>query len=389
MTRYNEIVDILHNASNMAYVIGNGINNHYFSEFILNWKDLLSKLWKDNCGENIEIPQGITYTEFFDLIELNSFYNKTFDLERKTLLTLRDLPNQLRREYKNLLSLRIDKLSNENYSEFIKNDTFFMDDSREFCKSIREDADELSAIDCVNYLINTISDRTKLNLYRNKIKKDVVDRYKCIEKELNNSEYSLLLESIKRSGCPILTTNFDILMSRSLNLKMYKMGDNFTDYYPWNVYFSENEYSNPNENFAIWHINGIINYHRSIKLGLSDYMGCVERARRMLQGKDLIEYFNGKNQNNWSGYNTWMHIIFNKNLFIFGLSLDENEVFLRWLLIQRAKYSKMYNKDLKGWYIDYNISKGKRFFLEQINFIVIELNDVKEFDLLYKAISER
>ena len=30
MARYNEIVDILHNASNIAYVIGNGINNHYF-----------------------------------------------------------------------------------------------------------------------------------------------------------------------------------------------------------------------------------------------------------------------------------------------------------------------------------------------------------------------
>ena len=76
-------------------------------------------------------------------------------------------------------------------------------------------------------------------------------------------------------------------------------------------------------------------------------MGCVERARKMIQSNGFNELFDGKNQYNWIGGNTWLHVIFNKDLFIFGLSLEENEVFLRWLLIQRAKYSQMYNIRLK------------------------------------------
>ena len=75
----------------------------------------------------------------------------------------------------------------------------------------------------------------------------------------------------------------------------------------------------------------------------------------------------------------------NKDLFIFGLALEENEVFLRWLLIQRAKYSQMYDKRLKGWYIDNNISPGKKFFLEQLGFEVIEIRD---FNNLYQCFTE-
>ena len=48
---------------------------------------------------------------------------------------------------------------------------------------------------------------------------------------------------------------------------------------------------------------------------------------------------------------------------------------MRWLLIQRAKYSQMYNIRLRGWYIGDNISPGKKFFLEQLGFDVIEISD--------------
>ena len=64
------------------------------------------------------------------------------------------------------------------------------------------------------------------------------------------------------------------------------------------------------------------------------------------------------------------------------LTLDENEVFLRWLLIQRTKYSRMYDRQLKGWYINKNIPKGKRFFLEQLGFEVV---DIQGCDNLYNA----
>ena len=127
----------------------------------------------------------------------------------------------------------------------------------------------------------------------------------------------------------------------------------------------------------------MVEYPRSIKLGISDYMGNVERVRKTLLSHDFNDFFNGIDQTNWSGYYTWLHIIFSKNLFIFGLKLDKDEVFLRWLLIQRAKYSQLYNKGLKGWFVDYNISKATRFFLEHIGFEVI---NIKKYDTLYNAL---
>jgi hypothetical protein len=164
-------------------------------------------------------------------------------------------------------------------------------------------------------------------------------------------------------------------------------GTKFSDFYPWNCYYSNKEQKSPTSGFGIWHINGMIKYHRSIALGLADYMGCVSKARKMLQGRSIFDCdkIDKKNQDYWNGENTWLRIFFNKSLFIFGLGLEENEVFLRWLLIQRAKYFSSYGIPHKGWYvyskgidrmskrID-NMSQGKKLFLESVGFEVIEIN---------------
>lgn len=90
----------------------------------------------------------------------------------------------------------------------------------------------------------------------------------------------------------------------------------------------------------------------------------------------------------WSGNNTWLDIIFNKSLFIFGLKLEENETFLRWLLIERMKYYKRFpERKKKGWYINKlnteNSKQGKNFFLENVGFEVIELD---EYSDIYETI---
>lgn len=93
----------------------------------------------------------------------------------------------------------------------------------------------------------------------------------------------------------------------------------------------------------------MVGYRRSIRLSLSEYMGLSARVRSFLHKEESIDDFNFKNQNNWKGYNTWLHIIFNSSLCIFGLALDENETFLRWLLIERAKYfRRSQNAEKKG-----------------------------------------
>ena len=81
-------------------------------------------------------------------------------------------------------------------------------------------------------------------------------------------------------------------------------------------------------------------------------MGNVTHARKFIHGKSSLFAFDGKNTRNWSGADSWLHIFFNKSLFIVGLGLEESETFLRWLLIERAKYfRKFHNKKHKGWFI--------------------------------------
>lgn len=200
---------------------------------------------------------------------------------------------------------------------------------------------------------------------------------------------NVIVDKIRSMEAPLLTTNFDQLMADTLDLSLNKLPvSRFTDFYPWACYFSNEVLQNPLDGFGIWHINGMANYHRSIKLGLSHYMSNVSRAKEFLQG-DL--YKHDINDHRGSNFiNSWLNIIFHKSLFIVGLSLDENEVFLRWLLIERAKYFHRYfDRKQKGWYIlkkgENSISDGKKFFLESVGFEIIELDD---YESIYEKIWE-
>ena len=277
----------------------------------------------------------------------------------------------------------IEKLKNYHYDKFGKSYDNLIKTSRKWCEDNFENASNWSDEMCIRQITSVISNSKKIKILKDTVKHSIVNKFP----QKNNYNLLECANFIKELNAPILTTNFDTYISDSLQIskRIFKPNDNlykFNSIYPWNVYFAENDIDNSLDEFAVWHINGMTDYHKSIKLGLSDYMGSVERARKMIQGNSLNEYFNGKNQEYWIGYNTWLHILFNKNLFIFGLTLDENEVFLRWLLIQRAKYSRMYNTQLKGWYINKKIPNGKRFFLEQLG---LEVIDIKNYDDLYNA----
>lgn len=290
---HKQIRDILYNNyQDIAFIIGNGINLHFFNGEIPSWNSLVCNMWRSHLDNNVGNINGVTLTELYDLLELK------------------------------------------------------------YCQ-----------------------EKDTIQKKRNELKKEVVSQF---NKQLSNTDLSTLAKRIHDWEAPILTTNFDTIIASSLNLNMKRMGKGFTDFYPWNIFYSDNELDSSLSGFGIWHINGLVNYHRSIKLSLSDYMGCVERVRKWLHKDNLEEYFYGKRQNYWIGYNTWLHILFNKQLFIFGLSLEENEVFLRWLLIQRAKYAKMYNLNLKGWFVDKDIKDGKKFFLQTLGFEVININDHDE-----------
>lgn len=291
----SEIKRIFSRHSNdIAFLIGNGINLHYKNDN-LSWKDLLLDLWdKYSFDTQTIIPDGITFTEFYDALEIQN--------AEKT-----------------------------NFSSVLQ-------------KEVQEK------------MLNWDSDHSQ----------------------------NLILNRIREMDAPILTTNFDDLIPKSIGLEFKKMeGTRFTDFYPWSCYYSDRDLNYPTDGFGVWYPNGMLKYHRSIKLGLSQYMGNVERARKLIHKKPENIHFEGKNQNFWDGYKTWLHIVFNKSLFICGLGLDETEVFIRWLLIERAKYFRNFpDRKHKGWFItkkddNSSTSEGKRFFLKSVGFDVIEVDDYK------------
>ncbi|MFA7493908.1 MAG: hypothetical protein WCZ43_10395, partial [Proteiniphilum sp.] len=68
--------------------------------------------------------------------------------------------------------------------------------------------------------------------------------------------------------------------------------------------------------------------------------------------------------------------------------LEENETFLRWLLIERKKYFKKFSyREPKGWYIDKKGSSrnnaGKEFFLNNVGIKTIK---VDSYDDIYDTI---
>lgn len=200
------------------------------------------------------------------------------------------------------------------------------------------------------------------------------------------AHHRILVNWAKHFSCPILTTNFDESLSDAAKLSLHHLdGPRFTDFYPWQTYFSHQPITNPDGEFAVWHINGLMRYSRSIRLGLSHYMGSVERARALIH-KGEKRLFVDRHRDNWNGSNTWLDCLFHRDLLFIGLGLDSAEVFLRWLLIERAKYFKNFPKrKCNAWYVyaGNEISQGQQIFLRSVGCEIVKANS---YDELYSGV---
>ncbi|CAO1654920.1 hypothetical protein [Parasphingorhabdus sp. NYA22] len=192
-----------------------------------------------------------------------------------------------------------------------------------------------------------------------------------------------------RREAPVLTTNFDHVLANSVDAKLFSMFrpradvKGPTDYYPWEKYFAYRALTGPCDSFGIWHINGMIEHIRSIRLGLSHYMGSVSRVRPWIHGEKETRLFSRKNLSNWRGRETWLHIIFNMPLLIIGLGLETQEVFLRWLLIERKKYFRLFpDRERRAWYVCIKgESASKLFFLRSLG---VEPIQVAQYPDIYE-----
>lgn len=175
-----------------------------------------------------------------------------------------------------------------------------------------------------------------------------------------------------RHRVPVMTTNFDEVLSNAAAAKLMRPNaPGFTYWYPWDSCFAHQLRDDPCDGFAEWHINGLARYKRSVRLGLTHYVGSAQRAREWLHrgGNRLFE---AKDKRNWPGRRTWLHLLFNKPLLFFGLGLREDEVFLRWLLIERERYFRKFpDRRQPGWFVFTHQSSdktqaGRVFFLNGI-----------------------
>ena len=305
--------------SDLALVIGNGINIHNGSEEN-SWQSLLKKL-SDKYLNHLnltKIPKGISLTEFYDILELSQ------DTSGKKPQEASDEPLQ---------------------------------------KQFHDPMGEWPS----------------------------------------HCHHKRIAAWAKNNNVPVLTTNFDNTLGKAIDCTLRRITDpqqRFTDYYPWNSYYGLSDLGDPCSGFGIWHVNGLGYYYRSIRLGLSHYMGSVQRARGWIHGEESL--FSSKTREGWHGSKTWLHIVFNKNLLFFGIGMEENEIFLRWLLIQRERYFQVCDKrgDTKrrkrAWYIytdernnkctnectDECIKSGKLFFLKNVGVVPIK---VCNHDCIYSS----
>ena len=193
------------------------------------------------------------------------------------------------------------------------------------------------------------------------------------------SIHNRLMDLAEKNDLPVLTTNFDEAFEKSIEADLFHINTKgFTRFYPWKTYYGRKQHSSPTDGFGIWKVHGDIRYKDSIRLGLTDYMGCAERARRLIHNGD-DRLFKGKRQEFWQGHQTWLHIWFNLPIVIFGLGYGIDEVFLRWLLIERRRYLNIYGDEMEVYYVTKGTpDPGIKNLMQNLGVVIVLVNDFSE-----------
>lgn len=232
----------------------------------------------------------------------------------------------------------------------------------------------------VDGLSNTeVYDLVEMNCYEPSAVKPRVKNRLALQPEHDIAIHRRIMEFAINHDSPVLTTNFDEAFEKSVNAETYHIDSRgFTRFYPWKTYYGFTQHSLPTDGFGIWKVHGDVKYTDSIRLGLSDYMGSAGRARKLIHnGDDRLFY--GKRQEYWSGHQTWLHIWFNLPLVIFGLTYGLDEVFLRWLLIERKRYFNIFGSPMEVYYVYRDIPPPAVMNLMQnLHVELVSINDYSE-----------
>ena len=212
-----------------------------------------------------------------------------------------------------------------------------------------------------------------------------------------------MLDRCKNDKCQILTTNYDLNIENYLwatqNYNMYRTKNSryiTSNWYPWDKSYGSHDDSSPEngdnsspengddsspengddsspeKGTKVWHIHGNINGWQSIILSLTRYIGAIHKANDLLHKGSPYD-------DDWIGTTTWLKYFFTKPLIITGLALDPQELFLRWLLLQRASINQSQSHPIPAFYLGRNESDkstGKENFLKFVGVTPSYFDDV-------------
>jgi hypothetical protein len=235
----------------------------------------------------------------------------------------------------------------------------------------------------VDELSNTeIYDLVELYAKPNTDVKKKVKEQLALKPTYNLSIHKALMQLAIANSSPVLTTNFDAGFETSIGANYHHISsDGFTRYYPWKSYYAIDPLKEPCDGFGIWKIHGDVRYTDSIRLGLTDYIGSAERARKLLKsGAGRLD--NTHRKGPWQGHESWLDIWFNKDIIIFGLGYGIDEVFLRWLLIERRRYfNKIGRKHMDVCYL--TVGEPAPAINNLMDNLGVRVTYAKDFDEIY------
>ncbi|MCZ4269085.1 hypothetical protein O4H48_14405 [Rhodobacteraceae bacterium G21628-S1] len=222
-----------------------------------------------------------------------------------------------------------------------------------------------------------------LDLARPKEKRSSLQEEFCslMKKWEPSDHHAEIVNWARRSQSPIMTVNFDENLSKAAEARFFRRGEHFTHYYPWSSYFSDHEIRDPRSSFAIWHPHGMMRYKTSVRLGLTHYMGSVQRARPWVYKRNGLRFEAKVSENSWRGSNTWLDVLFFCPIMIFGFGFGKDENFFRWLFLERARLHKLRpNWKAKTWFIDTGDTdrKLRRPFFEGLDMEIVTVPDYSD-----------
>ncbi len=216
---------------------------------------------------------------------------------------------------------------------------------------------------------------------RKEFAESIVEMEAKILRERDSSP-RVVCEWASKRRAVLMTTNFDRALQQSIGAGEKQNWERWrSTEYPWSTFYSLVETDSPLSGISIWHIHGVLDYPSSMRLGLSDYMGAVSKARECFKESGFFWRRDDRRpaqSKEWKPTHTWLDFFFTKDLIFVGLALESQEVFLRWLLIQREIYFRRNEKARRHtWYIAPKEERGKGFeakynFFKSIGVVVVE-----------------